>query len=264
MLLFETVRSGRRRFVKRNGRRLIKALSRFVSSQSLVEDRPVHPTAEFPFLAPIENNWTKIRAELDSLLRDRGSLPTFHQISPDQRKISKGDNWKVFILFGFGLPSQKNCSRCPETAALLRSVPGLQSAWFSILAPHYRIPPHKGVTKTVLRVHLGLIVPADREKCAMRVDHCVVNWEAGKSLVFDDFYNHEVWNDTGQERVVLIFDFVRPMRPLGRMINAVLMWGIKRTAYFKDARRNLMDWDERLQSAVEAADRMLDERPASK
>jgi ornithine lipid ester-linked acyl 2-hydroxylase len=253
------VRSGRRQFIKRNGRRLIKALAGLVSSQSLVPDRPVHPSDEFPFLAPIESNWTKIRAELDSLLKDRASLPTFHQISPDQMKISKGDHWKVFMLFGFGEPSRKNCARCPETAALLRDVPGLQSAWFSILAPHYRIPPHKGVTKTVLRVHLGLIIPTERQKCTMRVDNCVVNWEPGKCLVFDDFYNHEVWNDTEQERVVLIFDFVRPMRPLGRMINAVLMWGIKRTAYFKDARRNLMDWDARLQSAVEAAETMLDE-----
>jgi hypothetical protein len=37
------------------------------------------------------------------------------------------------------------------------------------------------------------------------------------------------------------------------------MWGIKRTAYFKDGERNVKNWDERLESAVQTADRMVDE-----
>jgi len=261
MLLTQTLRSVRRNLVKRVGFRLSKVIRTTASRQSLVEDRPIHDTGAFPFLAPIEANWMKIRTELDSLLRGRANLPAFHQISPDQQYISKGDDWKVFILFGFGAPSQRNCARCPETARLLReSVPGLQSAWFSILAPHYHIPRHRGITKTVLRVHLGLIVPAQRDRCIMQVDDRVVGWEPGKCLVFDDFYRHEVWNDTDEERVVLIFDFDRPMRPFGRFVNTVLMWGIKRTAYFKDAERNLKSWDERLESAVQISDRMLEEK----
>ena len=87
----------------------------------------------------------------------------------------------------------------------------------------------------------------------MRVGDQTVGWEPGKCVVFDDFYRHEVWNDTDEQRVVLIFDFERPMRPLGRLVNAVLMWGIKRTAYFKDAKRNQKNWDERLESAVQTA-----------
>ena len=93
----------------------------------------------------------------------------------------------------------------------------------------------------------------------MRVSDQTVCWEPGKCVVFDDYYRHEVWNDTDEERVVLIFDFERPMRPLGRLLNAALMWGIKRTAYFKDGERNLRNWDERLESAVRTADRMMDE-----
>jgi ornithine lipid ester-linked acyl 2-hydroxylase len=259
MSLAETLRQARRRIVKRNGRRIINLVAGFIARQGLVEDRPVHDAGTFPFLRPIEANWTKIRAELDGLLKHRAHLPAFHQISPDQQYISKGDHWKVFILFGFGVPSQRNCARCPETAKLLRSVPGLQSAWFSILAPRYHIPRHRGVTKSVLRAHLGLIIPAQRERCTMQVGDSRVGWEPGKCLVFDDFYPHEVWNDTDEERVVLIFDFERPMRPAGRLVNAVLVWGIKRTAYFKDAERNLKNWDERLEAAVETADKMLDE-----
>lgn len=256
-----TLRSTRRSAVNRLGWRISKLILSFVSRQSLVEDRPVYDSGAFPFLAAIEANWTTILAELEPLLKLRASLPPFHAISPDQQYISTGEGWKVFILYGFGTPSLRNCARCPETARLLRaSVPGLRSAWFSILAPRYHIPSHRGITKTVLRVHLGLVVPRERERCVMRVDDQLVGWQAGKCLVFDDFYRHEVWNETDEERVVLIFDFDRPMRPMGRWVNALLMWAIKRTAYFKTAERNLKSWDERLESAVQTADRML-ERP---
>lgn len=259
MALTETLTQKRRRLVKRAGRRFIKRTADLMARQSLVPDRPVHDAGNYPFIAPIEANWQKIRGELDALLEHRARLPAFHQISPDQKYISHGDHWKVFILFGFGVASERNCARCPETARLLRSVPKLQSAWFSILAPHYHIPEHRGVTKSLLRTHLGLVIPKQRENCRMRVADQTVCWEPGKCVVFDDYYRHEVWNDTDEERVVLIFDFERPMRPLGRLINAVLMWGIKRTAYFKDAARNQKNWDERLESAVQTADKMLDE-----
>ena len=261
MAATETLKQTRRRLVKRTGRRLIKRAADLMVRQSLVADRPVHDARDFPFVATIEADWRKIRAELDELLKHRASLPSFHEISPDQQYISHGDHWKVFILFGFGVPSERNCARCPETARLLRSVPRLQSAWFSILAPRYHIPEHRGVTKSLLRTHLGLIIPQERDKCTMRVGGETVRWEPGKCVVFDDFYRHEVWNDTDEQRVVLIFDFERPMRPLGRRVNAVLMWGIKRTAYFKDAKRNQKNWDERLESAVQTADKMMDEAP---
>lgn len=32
----------------------------------------------------------------------------------------------------------------------------------------------------------------------------------GKCLVFDDCYEHEVWNKTGKERVLLLFDLWHP------------------------------------------------------
>ena len=218
----------------------------------------MHDRALYPFLTPVEANWTTIRAELAELLKDRASLPAFHQISPDQKKISKQDRWKVFILFGFGVASQRNCARCPETAKLLQQIPNLQSAWFSILSPHYHIARHRGVTKTVLRSHLGLIIPQERERCRMQVGEDMVVWEPGKCVVFDDFFPHEVWNDTEEERVVLIFDFDRPMHLPGRLVGKLLTWGIKRTAYFKDAERNLENWDDRLEAAVTTANAMLD------
>ena len=77
----------------------------------------------------------------------------------------------------------------------------------------------------------------------MRVDDQIRQWEEGRCFVFDDTYDHEVWNKTDQERVVLLIDVDRPMRPIGRLISRFLMFGVSRSAYVQDARKNLKAWE---------------------
>ena len=33
-----------------------------------------------------------------------------------------------------------------------------------------------------------------------------MKWEVGVPLIFDDTYEHSVWNNTNQDRVILLFD----------------------------------------------------------
>lgn len=96
---------------------------------------------------------------------------------------------------------------------------GCPNAWFSILSPGYYIPVHRGPTNGIIRVHLGLLVPRHRRNCRVRVDKQLLHWKEGKCIVFDDYYEHEVWNETDEHRVVQFFDVDRPMRPLGRFVN---------------------------------------------
>ena len=117
----------------------------------------------FPFLTSFTENWEPIRAEAIEILKHRDAIPAFQDISPDQKKISKGTNWRTFILFGFGNKLEKNCTQAPVTTRLLEAVPNLQTAWFSILSPGYHIPAHRGVSKGILRAHLGLIIPRSGE-----------------------------------------------------------------------------------------------------
>jgi beta-hydroxylase len=51
----------------------------------------------------------------------------------------------------------------------------------------------------------------------------VYAWEEGKAVIFDDTYNHEVWNDTNGYRVVLFVDFARPLRFPFNLINHWIM-----------------------------------------
>jgi beta-hydroxylase len=87
----------------------------------------------------------------------------------------------------------------------------MKTAFFSILAPGKHIAPHRGPSAGVLRYHLGLKIPVQAERCRIRVRDEYAHWREGASLVFDDTYEHEVWNDTDEERVVLFLDVVRPL-----------------------------------------------------
>lgn len=254
----ERLRKRRRRIVKQTGKRFIRGLADFIARQSLVGDRAFYEISEFPFLQPLEADWKLVRAELDEIMKLREHVPAFQEVSPDQMRISKGDKWKTYILYGFGKKLEKNCARCPETTRLLEQVPNLETAWFSIMGPRYHIPAHRGVTKTILRCHLGLIVPKEREKCRIRVGDEVRPWEEGRAFVFDDTYDHEVWNDTDDDRVILLFDFDRPMRFWGRVVHRIFVAGLKFTAYYRDPMRNLRGLDERFEAATRRANETLE------
>jgi beta-hydroxylase len=250
----ERLRATRRRVVKRSGRVALQAIDHFLARQSLIGDHPFFDAERFACVRTLEREWRPIREELDRLLEAREHIPSFHMISPDQGRISRGDRWKTFILFGFGRKAERNCRQCPRTARVLESIPHLQNAWFSILAPGYHIPPHRGVTKGLVRIHLGLLVPRQSERCRIRVDEEVRHWEEGRCLVFDDTFDHEVWNETDEERAVLFIDVERPLGLAGRLVNRSILTAIQWTAYVKDARRNLAEWEARFETAVQRAD----------
>ncbi|MGZ4970958.1 MAG: aspartyl/asparaginyl beta-hydroxylase domain-containing protein, partial [Methylobacter sp.] len=57
------------------------------------------------------------------------------------------------------------------------------------------------------RAHLGLDVP---EGCEMRVENNLLHWRNGEVFIFEDSFEHEVWNRSDKPRTVLIIDFWHP------------------------------------------------------
>ena len=195
-----------------------------------------------------------IRAEAEAVMARRDDIPLLEDISPDHSRIAGAGQWRSFFLHGYGCRIERNIACCPRTAEIVARIPGLNSAFFSILAPGTHIPPHRGVTKGLLTCHLGLIVPEG--PCRMRVGGRFARWAEGETLVFDDTYQHEVWNDTDQTRVVLLIQFARPLRLPGKVFANIFLEGVKRSPFVKDARNNLESWEEALRRTEASANRI--------
>jgi aspartyl/asparaginyl beta-hydroxylase (cupin superfamily) len=234
--------------VNRAGAWLLHHLERRLLRSSLVPTTPFLPTSTFPWIDQLEANWTTVRSELDEVLSFQDDLPNFQEISVDQASISNDDGWKTFFFFGYGFRSEANCNRCPKTAALLEGVPGLTTAFFSIFSPGKHLGQHRGPWRGVLRYHLALRVPEPASAAGIRVGGQVAHWEEGRSLLFDDGYPHEAWNDTGGTRVVLFVDVVRPLRPLAAAVNHALIRAIAVSPFVRDAKARHQSWERRFEA----------------
>lgn len=173
----------------------------------------------FPWMAELEAAAPAIRAELQDLLDkgDDGFAPYVRYPSgyPESKwsHLDHSERWSAYFLWRHGKRVDDHCARCPQTAAALSKVPladhygRAPTAFFSLLHPKTRIPPHTGVTNARTIVHLALIVP---EGCGFRVGGETRQWVEGQAFAFDDTIEHEAWNDSDQLRAVLILDIWNP------------------------------------------------------
>jgi aspartate beta-hydroxylase len=175
--------------------------------------------ALFPWLKSLEHETTAIKSELEGLIAEEIGEFTPYVLKPENvpvqqwGELNRSTKWSAYFLWQDGKRDEAHCARCPITAAALdrapmAAMPGYApTAFFSSLEPHVRIPPHTGSTNVRLIVHLPLIVPA---KCSFRVGNETREWREGKAWVFDDSIEHEAWNDSDRQRVILIFDVWNP------------------------------------------------------
>ncbi len=173
----------------------------------------------FPWLDELEAGHAAIKAELAALLADPGdALRPYVRMEPgtpqnDWSALDGSLDWSACFLWEYGKPNQPVIDRCPQTAALLERLPLARipnrapNAFFSMLKPHSKIPPHTGVTNTRAIIHLALEVPPH---CGFRVGNETREWVEGKAFAFDDTIDHEAWNNSDQRRAVLIVDAWNP------------------------------------------------------
>jgi ornithine lipid ester-linked acyl 2-hydroxylase len=103
-------------------------------------------------------------------------------------------------FLGDNLPAQ---AFAPITTKLCRDIPGAWTFGFSIMQPGCLISPHRGYTKDVLRIHLGLHANGGS---TIRVGDEETGWKEGELLMFDDTQVHSAWNRGATERVILLMD----------------------------------------------------------
>lgn len=181
----------------------------FFSDQQRLYDRRqphFHDVATIDGVQALEAAAAAMRAELHDVLSD----PRKRDICFRKWTLKKMPGWQQIELKIYGVEYPQRTSLFPVTMNVLRQIPGMATAYFSHMAPHSVVPPHTGDTDAYYRVHLGLKIPAALPTCGIEVAGEKRSWEEGKCLAFNDIYFHTTWNDTDQERVVLIVDILRP------------------------------------------------------
>lgn len=204
-----------------------KMLSVFAREKGAIMDPGL-----YPWTRDMEHGYDGIRSELDRILTDYEAIPNFDDLSAEQRRLVTGERrWKTYMLYAYGARFAGNIAQCPETDRMLQKIPGMVTAFFSIIEPHTGIAPHRGPYKGVLRYHLALRVPTPAESCGIRIGHEVYHWQEGRSLIFDDTVTHEAWNNSDAIRVVLFVDFKRKFPAPISLINDLMIWMIKTSPF---------------------------------
>ncbi|GIR71138.1 MAG: hypothetical protein CM15mP74_23890 [Halieaceae bacterium] len=181
--------------------------------------QPFYPSEELPWVKEVEAATDAIEAELSAFLATRAQAfaPYIHGglelpgQTPDTLKDH--DNWTAAFLIRDGVEDSEWSAACPTVSALMDTLPltaikGFSpSVLFSKLKPGARIDPHTGLLNCRLICHLPLVVPAG---CGLRVGDDRRDVVRGEVWAFDDSINHEAWNNSADDRIVLIFDVWHP------------------------------------------------------
>lgn len=180
--------------------------------------RQYYEREEFDWLPALEAQTDAIREELAGLLETEHGFRPYLVNSPYRPRtefhgLADNPDWSILYLWENGAALAENVELCPRTFEAMLPVPlcdippRAPTIMFSLLRAGARIPAHTGQINTRLICHLPLVVPPG---CGLRVGNEVREWEVGKALIFDDTIEHEAWNESDQDRVVLIFDVWRP------------------------------------------------------
>lgn len=211
------------------------------------------PREFIPELGALEDDFPRIQAEALAVFRGRGGIPRMDEaynkiflregsgfppldwLKRNAMRAIYGEDvntfdeigstdWRTFNLILYNRDVPGNAGRCPVLVRHLKKIPGMQSALLSILSPGGVIPPHRDPAKGVIRYHLAIKVPRDRQNCWIEVGGERYCWEEGRGVVFDDAFVHTVQNNTDEPRMILFVDILRdipdgPTRALQGLAN---------------------------------------------
>ena len=181
--------------------------------------RPFPDPAEFEAVRILEQSFDTIREEacalkLDSFFRyiprPTGLLSKIWlKLNPEY--IIK--TWTMYVFYYMGVNFETKTLRCPETMKIIQSLPDVcldypwNDAIFSMHEPGTHLPAHCSIDNLRVRIHLGINIPED---CEIRVGDETRTWEEGKCLLIEDSIEHEVWNRSDRNRLILIVDLWHP------------------------------------------------------
>ncbi|XP_022822289.1 aspartyl/asparaginyl beta-hydroxylase isoform X2 [Spodoptera litura] len=130
----------------------------------------------------------------------------------EKEGLKERGEWSQLDLFVRGQEIPNRCKRAPVTCSIVRSEVAASGCRrgqvkFSAMEAGTHVRPHVGPTNCRLRMHLGL---SNTKDTYIRVDKETRQWQVGKTFMFDDSFEHEVWHNGTGTRLVLIVDVWHP------------------------------------------------------
>ena len=166
-------------------------------------------TEDFPELDVLKANWQVIRDEA-LRLNDEGFIRAAAGYNDIGFNSFFRTGWKRFYLSWYGKDLESAQRLCPQTVALLKSMPTIKAAMFASLPPGSKLVRHRDPYAGSLRYHLGLTTPND-PGCYIEVDGERYHWRDGEAVMFDETFIHHAENTTDHQRVILFCDVERPL-----------------------------------------------------
>ena len=165
-----------------------------------LESKPFHNFAKLPWMVAIEDDFAVVKDELVALVDSRDAFERDFgwfrfKSSFGQVALRVDGEWQAEAI-----------ADCPRTAALLADSES-PDILVTILLPGGRLPNHIDFASPSLVYQLGVEVP---DACEIRVGSVHREWQEGSSFVFDNCFEHEVRNDSGSRRIVLLADMLHP------------------------------------------------------
>jgi beta-hydroxylase len=160
--------------------------------------------------APLAARWQDIRAEALAL-REAQRIRASDQLNDVGFNSFFRRGWKRFYLKWYDDAHPSARELCPQTTAILASIPNVKAAMFAELPPGASLRKHRDPYAGSLRYHLGLVTPGD-DRCWIEVDGERYSWRDGEAVMFDETFIHRAANETDRDRIILFCDVERPLR----------------------------------------------------
>lgn len=165
------------------------------------------------FISVLESGFFEIKEELIHNLKVNEKL---FALEEHNVKISIGGKWTELRLRSSKGFLPENSKFFPNTIKHIKAChEEFLNIKFSALQPGTHIRPHTGPNNAQLRLHLTLIHTGGAR---MRIGTEWHYFEEGKVTIFDSSWEHEVYHNGNDTRVVLILDMWHPDVPKSQRI----------------------------------------------
>jgi aspartyl/asparaginyl beta-hydroxylase (cupin superfamily) len=178
--------------------------------------RIMSPYSLFPEARALEDRFDEVKAEIDELVARR-DLPQYGDIDPI-RAAQVSEGWRLYYAYMLGVANPVAEKDVPTLLSFAARTPRVVNAMIAILDPGVTLKPHEGPYAGILRYHLALKVPENNPP-RLRVDQEYYTWKERESILIDDTFQHEVYNDSDSSRILVIVDVRRPMSLLPDRVN---------------------------------------------